>query len=184
MVLERVRAIAAVVDDAVPEGAIIIDCSKQPIYLYALIATKRFDVAVIHLRRDPQAVVNSKARWARRFGRAKFRKLRALYLWWQRNRLISAVTAECGVGVIDVSYEEFAEDPEKMTWRIATELGRHCTSVKLRRSSKIVHHNIAGSPNRFSRGMSEVSLDDGGKNASEISGLFFRLAARVAQVLS
>ena len=107
----------------------VIDSSKDPSYLFALHATGRLDLQVLHLVRDSRAVAYS---WTRVKKRPEvhwedqvmtIRRPSLAARRWIENNLAVELFARLGPRVLRVRYEDFAEDHEAVTEALVTELG-------------------------------------------------------------
>jgi Sulfotransferase family len=171
--LEPVRAVTAQLVQAVAEvtGArITVDSSKRAQDAAVLAGLPDVDLYVLHMVRDPRAVVFS---WGR--GDKTIRVAGGSRPMGTRG-LLSSVSrwVENGIGAaalrrhvpaerwMFVRYEEFAAHPRATISRILTFLGEGAASPFVDDDTVVldVNHTVAGNPNRFRVGPVTVRLDD------------------------
>jgi len=141
-------------------SSIVLDSSKQPLYLYRLLkgmGEKGEKLKFIHLVRDARAVSLSKTKRAKQFGkRANY--VYALLGWIDINlQLLNLKSILPLDSCITVSYEDLCENPEAVIKIICKKLNisyKSCMS-KVQKQEK---HNIGGSQHRF-KGFGEIKLD-------------------------
>ncbi|GGF43631.1 sulfotransferase [Marmoricola endophyticus] len=170
-------AVAAYADVVVPVYAAlaahgardeaVIDSSKDPSYLFALAATGRIDLRVLHLVRDSRAVAHS---WTRRKRRPEIhweeqymRTLppwRSAVLWTEYNTVLETARG-LGVPVLRVRYEDFATDPDATVGRVATSLGL----ARRQLGTAPAGHSFSGNPIRFDAEPVRVRLDEAWRTA-------------------
>jgi hypothetical protein len=151
--------------DAIAErsgSSVVIDSSKDPSYLFALRATGRIELQVLHLVRDSRAVAHS---WTRRKRRPEIHwaeqmmrvlpPARSARTWLEHNAAIEAFGA-VGPHPVRVRYEDFADDPEACVAGLARTL-----DLPLRPGpAPAERHSFSGNPMRFETAPVRVSRDD------------------------
>ncbi len=135
---------------------IVVDSSKDP--MQALLARQTgLPVSVVHLVRDPRAVV-----WSHRRSKsppsgvaARATPTRpAVYVaarWLVRNAFIDARVRPD----LRLRYEDLINDPDEAVRRILLSVGR-----ELPGGASGLDHAIAGNPSRFERGALQLKVDD------------------------
>ena len=117
----------------VPEDvSVLVDASKKPKWFKHFINTEDFDIRLIHLVRDPRALVR---RWLMRFDeqatgrREKYKQIRrnplhafnlifsdsltvSVYKWYSQNREIKTFIENTGLPSKVVTYREIAMEPD------------------------------------------------------------------------
>jgi hypothetical protein len=132
---------------------VVIDSSKDPSYLFALHATGRIDLRVLHLVRDSRAVAFS---WTRVKSRPEvhwedqvmtMRRPTLAARRWMENNLAVELFGRVGPPVHRLRYEDFATDPEAVTSHLVGELSLE------RRTGPVPDpgHSFSGNPIRFDR---------------------------------
>ena len=140
----------------------VLDSSKKGRQLSCLIDAARDDssteVKVIHLMRDPRATVWSKVR---RKGKTDslIVYLRSMVGWVLQNAEISIARSLVDQrNWVTIRYEDLCSDTDRVIASVCEQfdLPKHETGGEIIKDSK---HNICGSPTRFDRGKSQVSLE-------------------------
>ncbi|SEK38117.1 Sulfotransferase family protein [Blastococcus sp. DSM 46786] len=171
--LEPIRTVTGQLVRAVAEvtGArVIVDSSKRAQDAAVLAGLPDVDLYVLHMVRDPRAVVFS---WGRRDKTIRVdggsrpmgtRGLLSSVSRWMENGLGAAalrrhVPADRWMFV---RYEEFAAQPRVTVSRILTFLGEDAAAPFVDDDSVVldVNHTVAGNPNRFRVGPVTIRLDD------------------------
>lgn len=159
----RARLIAAV--RAESGNQVVVDSSKHPAGIAELAASPGVAVRVVHLVRDPRAVVNSWARRATHLGdpgqpaQARLGPVRAAALWTAWNRAVPALSTAASAPSVTVRYEDLARDPTtvvRTVWR-QLDLPGDWDGVA---DGLPVAHTVGGNPMRFQTGAG-VSEDKG-----------------------
>lgn len=151
-------------------STLVIDSSKDPSYLFALRATGRVDLQVLHLVRDSRAVAHS---WTRRKRRPEVHwteqlmnvlpPTRSARTWLEYNVAVEAFGL-LGPRPTRVRYEDFVDDPEACVAGVLHTMdlpARHDAGPSRR-------HSFSGNPMRFDRAPLRISRDDAW--TQEISG--------------
>lgn len=138
---EALRAVAAST-----RATALVDASKDPYRLLLLARSGRFDLHVIHLVRDPRAVVFSFA------GPTPApRRAARLAVRWAAQQVLFARLARTTVPpdrTTVVRYEDLATDPERTMARVGTRLGVDPAAFDTRGFRDHINHAIAGNPMR------------------------------------
>ena len=177
---------------------VIVDSSKTPAYGWALERTPGVEMYVVHLVRDPRATAYS---WLKKKhqpdrGEAGYMdqhppaKSSALWTSWN-------ATAERLWGRSDrylrLRYEDFVADPRATLQRILTlvdERDAEPPFIEGREVELGTTHTIAGNPNRFASGKTELRLDDewmhrmGRRDRALVTALTLPLLARYGYLRS
>ncbi len=143
-------------------SSLVIDSSKDPSYLFALRATGRIELQVLHLVRDSRAVAHS---WTRRKRRPEIHwaeqmmkvlpPARSARTWLEHNAAIEAYGV-LGPQPVRVRYEDFADDPETCVARVVRTLDLPRRSGR----APAERHSFSGNPMRFDHAPLRVSRDD------------------------
>lgn len=137
---------------------VIVDSSKNPLYGFALSLLPTVDIYILHLVRDPRAVIYS---WKRSH-------LAARPLAWDGLNLISEVL-RCYYPnrYLKLRLEDFVDCPQLTFDRILDWLQEETDSSPFLDDHFVelnVNHDIAGNPNRFQKGKIEIKLNEEWKN--------------------
>ncbi len=140
---------------------VVIDSSKDPSYLFALRATRRIELQVLHLVRDSRAVAYSWTRvkrrpevhWEEQVMRVR-RPTLAARRWMQHNLAVELFD-RVGPRVTRLRYEDFAEHPELATEGLISQLGLERRPVP----ASVAGHSFSGNPMRFDRSPLRVRPD-------------------------
>ena len=143
-------------------SALVIDSSKDPSYLFALRATGRIDLQVLHLVRDSRAVAHS---WTRRRRRPEIHwaeqrmnvlpPARSARTWLEYNAAIESFGL-VGPRPVLLRYEDFADDPEAGV----AEVLRTLDLPRRPGAAPTERHSFSGNPMRFETAPMRVSRDD------------------------
>jgi hypothetical protein len=153
---------------------VLVDGSKDPAFAYLLRLAPSLEVYVLHLVRDPRAVVFS---WQRRkelfpttsSGTPKVymeqhRVLKSTAYWVGFNLGIEAMRRELGPDrYLRIAYEDFVREPMAHLKRIMTFLDVNVDSFPFVRDGEMVlapNHSVSGNPSRFSTGVVRFRPDD------------------------
>ncbi|MFT4084125.1 MAG: sulfotransferase, partial [Nocardioides sp.] len=140
---------------------LVIDSSKDPSYLFALRATGRVDLAVVHLVRDSRAVAHSWSRrklrpevhWEERWMRT-LSPSRSARRWIEINAMVELYRSVFRGSVLRLRYEDFARDAAGGLAEIVAAFGL-AMPVEPRREA----HSFSGNPSRFDQGPLRVTED-------------------------
>jgi hypothetical protein len=176
---------------SVTQAHVIVDTSKRAIDAATLSSVDAIQQYVVHIVRDPRAVVHS-WRHAKSFevdGRTYTMGTRrlpgALRRWWW-----SAITVDMLRRRIDpsrwlcVRYEDFCRDPQRVVAQVLTLLDESPSGSPFVDSHTVVLHEshmVAGNPSRFVTGPVTICVDD--RWRSSMSRRDQRLIALVARPL-
>lgn len=161
---------------AVAGSDVIVDSSKVTSLAYLLARYSRFDVSLIHILRDPRAVAYSWTKVVRRpeitSGTAYMPRYSPLYmaaLYSGHHVLLEALRTK-RVPVLNVAYEDFADDPMRELRRVADFAGLQWDADRLEGEVPgtlrlDVVHTASGNPSRFATGEIEVRRDDSWRRA-------------------
>ena len=141
---------------------VVIDSSKDPSYLFALHATGRIRLQVLHLVRDSRAVAYSWTRvkkrpevhWEEQMMTVRPPTLAARR--WMENNLAVGLYGRVAPTVHRLRYEEFASSPGTVTNAVMTRFrleGR-------REPAPVPGHSFSGNPMRFDQTPLRVRPDD------------------------
>jgi hypothetical protein len=148
---------------------VIVDSSKFPPYLVALLQTPGLDVRVAHLVRDPRAVAHS---WQRRVadpdapGDAMMPQLHpgvtALY-WSAWNLATERIATRAAIPYLRFRYEDLVADPAATLEQLAelVDLPSIAPPVNADGELLLAHtHQVSGNPSRLRSGAIPLRLDD------------------------
>ena len=161
---------------AVSGDRYVVDSSKTPDYAYFLSRIKTFDILLIHLIRDPRAVVYS---WSKQFKRqdtregtdvamTRFGLLKSTLRWMKWNLGCELLRGKKNVRYLRVRYEDFAKNPDGVLDRISAMLELPSSPPRYHRTEEGFqdqHHardiSIWGNPKvRTKKGAIQVSEDN------------------------
>lgn len=148
---------------------VLVDISKRPIDAAVLASVEDIDHYVLHIVRDPRAVVHS---WRR----AKTFTTRGTTRTMGTRSLLSTVRRWTGNSLsaellrrrlppsrwLHLRYEDFAADPRPTVDRILAFLGESGDAPFLDQTTVLLHpsHIVAGNPSRFTVGQVSIRTDD------------------------
>jgi hypothetical protein len=153
---------------------VLVDGSKDPSYACLLRQAPSLDVHVLHLVRDPRAVVFS---WQRRkelfpsaTGEApkvymeQHRAGKSTAYWVGLNLGIEAMRRELAPNrYLRIAYEDFIRDPVAQLKGIMSFLDLDIDSFPFVRDDELIlmpNHSVSGNPSRFSTGAVKLRADD------------------------
>jgi hypothetical protein len=153
---------------AVTGARTVIDASKRPQEAAVLAGAGTFDHYVLHVVRDPRAVVHS---WRRakplpaQTGRTAMatRSRRKTLMRWVENCAGAEVLRRqvAPERWLSVRYEDFADRPRETVQRILELLGEPGDPFTTEDSVVLgPNHNLSGNPNRFRTGQVRIVRDD------------------------
>ncbi len=182
-VLGRLYSAIGEIADESAHGAILIDSSKHPSYLFLLRRMAGHDVRLLHVVRDPRGVVNS---WSRRVTRPETGEIMEQLgtargcMRWITHNLLFQLAGLMGVPRRRMPYERFTDEPVELERAIDDLLGpgtseRHL-AVQGATVTLGVDHTVSGNPMRFQRGTVVIRSDDAwrqamGKSRRMLAGL-------------
>jgi hypothetical protein len=151
----------------------IVDSSKSPSYAYLLATSPNIKVHLLHLVRDPRAVVYSGLRDP---GKAapNWRRLRAILYsaakWLTWNLWIEMFVRPRAATYVQVAYEDFADAPDEQLDRVVASHGRDVAHIPLEGGENhlarlVTNHTVYGNGNRFQVGPTPIRRDDEWKTA-------------------
>ncbi len=172
--LRRYVDVAGRVYRAVAETAgarVVVESMRWPASPTALGMVPGVDSYVLHLVRDPRAVIYSwrrrEKRWVDRPGSPemdRFGPLFSVASWWARNFLAQITGFRRGPRrYARYRYEDFIADPAGSLRAICEWLGEpdpDLSFISESRADIAPLHTVAGNPNRFRRGPVEIRPDD------------------------
>lgn len=157
---ELCRAIASV------RGAsVVVDSSHSAIYGYLLSIIPYLDVHVVHLVRDPRAVVYSRRRKKydpgsnRNLPIANPAKVASAWSLWN---LLTEILHGPG-NYLRLRYEDFALRPRTITKQIAEFIGEKPEDSYFEAEDRLLlkpAHSVAGNPTRYETGLTVIRSDD------------------------
>lgn len=146
----------------IPNTDFVLDSSKKGTQLSCLLncanSISSTSIKVIHLMRDPRATVCSKVRRKRK-GDGLLIYIQSMIGWVLQNAEIAAIrTLVDERDWITLRYEDLCLDTESVIEDLCEQfqIPKHQATVKINKDAK---HNICGSPTRFDRTKSRVSLE-------------------------
>ncbi|HEX9855851.1 MAG TPA: sulfotransferase [Acidimicrobiia bacterium] len=156
------RAVASVAD-----AGVLVDSSKRPVYAFALTKAPSLDVYVVHLVRDPRAVVFS---WRRRKVNPDIvgGGLMAVHPAWKTaagwtvwNLMAELLGAKRRGRYLRIRYEDFVADPLSTLQTIGDLVGTAVAPDFTSPTDFEVEpsHSISGNPSRFDVGTVRLSED-------------------------
>jgi hypothetical protein len=173
---------------------VIVDASKNPVFLRLLIDTPGIKVSVVHLIRDSRGYAHSLRRSKQRPGTNGRREMFARYgaflssTFWSLSHLAVEAWSKKAHRVVRLRYEDFASAPERTLRKALDELSLPADTLSTHVSRATVRldgdHLIASNPNRALRGEVEIRADlewrkeMNGFRRSMVTGLTFPLLRR------
>jgi len=134
---------------------VIVDASKTPAHLAALLAIRSLDVHVVHLVRDSRAVVYSWQQRRRRLDAPDREEYFAPVPAWQTGLQWMAINAAlsrlrgAARSARVVRYEDFAAAPAALIEQICTQTGRRFDGAAVSAPGPGIQHTVAGNPVRL-----------------------------------
>lgn len=148
---------------------VVVDVSKYPQYGWLLGQIASLDVRVLHVVRDPRAVANSWQRTKASPDRPdsphmpRYSVASSALKWTIQNAAAEALAGWHATRGLRVRYEDFIDEPALAIRRIlelAGEPQAALPDVDGRRVRLADVHAVAGNPNRFGGGWTELRVDD------------------------
>jgi hypothetical protein len=149
---------------------VIVESTRWPAAPTILGLVPGMDVRVLHLVRDPRAVIYS---WRRRKalvdrpGNPEMQRFGATYTmvsWWARSFLAELVSRRCGrERAMLLRYEDFVGDPSHHLERILSFVGEPKQDLTFVSDGFVdldVTHTVGGNPDRLQSGRVQLRLDD------------------------
>jgi hypothetical protein len=154
-------------------SAMIVDSSKSPSYAYLLATSPDIKVHLLHVVRDPRAVVFSGMRQRGSAAPSWLRMRGILYSaakWLAWNLWIEMFVRPRTATYVRVAYEDFADAPYEQLDRVVASHGRDIVHPLLARDGGAVpylvtNHTVYGNGNRFRVGPTPIRSDDEWKTA-------------------
>lgn len=151
---------------------LVVDSSKQPSLVHALLTSPRLDVRVLHTVRDPRAVAHAwtkvvrrpEAREEQNALMTRYRPTLTARTWMVHNAAVEALRAK-GAAVELLRYEDFVADAASLTARILAFAGSAPPPGPLRGVTAttietIAQHSCSGNPMRLTRGPITIKADE------------------------
>ena len=144
---------------------LIVDSSKYPTYSYLLNLVPTIDISIVHLVRDPRAVVHS---W-RRVKASPEESLTSMSAWYAAgmwhtwNRAGERIWRDSDVAYLRLRYEDFVSHPRRLTQKILEFAEHRADSLPFRNEHEVYleqDHSAAGNPDRFSHGVVEIKDEE------------------------
>ncbi len=137
-------------------SAVIVDSSKQPMYLHVLRSIDSIDLHVIHLIRDPRTLAYVYLNKVSREGYVlHMDPLQSSVKWVRRNLAIELLTKPLTRRPLRIRYEDFAANPRQTFLKLLTFVGETCPTLPFDNEHAVTLrplHTVAGNPNRFITG--------------------------------
>jgi hypothetical protein len=154
-------------------SAMIVDSSKSPSYAYLLATSPNIKVHLLHVVRDPRAVVYSTLRDPGNAAPNWRRKRAILYSaskWLAWNLWIEMFLRRRAATYVQVAYEDFADAPYEQLDRVVASHGRDVAHPRLADDEDhvarlVTNHTVYGNGNRFRVGPTPIRSDDEWKTA-------------------
>jgi Sulfotransferase family len=155
--------------EAVSGARVVVDSSKFPSHLFALLQAGDLDIQVVHIVRDPRAVAYS---WQRDKpdpdapGDARMPRLppAATAAYWSAWNLATERLAHTGhLPYLRLRYEDLVADPAARVGEVLALAGLPITPVPLAGDHEVelgVSHQVSGNPVRFAQGAIAIRADD------------------------
>jgi len=143
---------------------LVVDTSKSPSYVVMVGRIPKLECRVIHLVRDPRAMVFSWSR-SKRWKNAKGEQPRwmpaykAASHWLVQNGLIELFRPRFP-NYIRVRYEDFAADPHRILTSLLDFMGMPTEAVAESFAQRKARHILGANPDRFKPGAITIRLDD------------------------
>ena len=146
------------------KSTVIVDSSKQPMYLHLLSSIEAIDLYVVHLIRDPRALALAYQRRVEREGYVlHMRPFRTSVQWLRRNSAIEFLTRNSGRRPLRIRYKDLVTRPYEVVSTIVKFAGENCAKLPFENEHVVnlrALHTVAGNPNRFITGRVEIRNDE------------------------
>lgn len=165
--IEHLRKLYGAIGD-VSGAKVIVDSSKFPMYAWVLSQVPGVELHLVHLVRDPRAVVWSEVRrkknWDDReaMHRGKTGPAKLALSWELTQRALAWLGKRPGVHVHPLKYETLMEQPREGILELLGELGEEPKIEFTGERSVMVgqHHTVSGNRNRFDQGEFVLKSDE------------------------
>jgi hypothetical protein len=135
-------------------GAVIVDSSKNPATGFFLSSVNGVELSVLHLVRDPRAVVSS---WTRAKGYLRSHSVLKVTSWWISHNLGCESLRRRTRRFLRLRFEDFLDRPkESITTIGGMAIGSPPDMSFWGRQGAVVdgeHHVLAGNPDKFAGGV-------------------------------
>lgn len=145
------------------ESSVIVDSSKQPMYLHLLRSIDAIDLYVVHLIRDPRAMALA---YQRRVEREDYvlqmNPLHTSVHWLRRNMAIEFLSRSLDRQPLRIRYKDFVAHPRDTVSTIVNFTGETSRNLPFENEHTVKLqplHTVAGNPNRFITGRVEIKND-------------------------
>jgi hypothetical protein len=148
--------------------SVVVDASKNVIFILLLKRIKTIDLRVVHLVRDPRGVAYSWRYHKKRKPEASdesylhiISPLKIILLWWS-NLLLPWILKGNSKNYKFVAYEDFADNPEKVVQSIfdTLEIAGDMSLFDAPQMVLSTNHTVSGNPLRFESKVIEVKKDE------------------------
>jgi hypothetical protein len=151
---EHLFALQALYSDIASRSGcrVVVDSSKSPVIAFLLSQVPTIELSVVHLVRDPRAIISSRAR-PKEYLRA-LSPARVVPLWWVLN-LASEMLRWVASSYRLIRYEDLLEEPRERLEMIGSEaLGEAVEAGFVTGAHAVIRpqHALAGNPDKFETG--------------------------------
>lgn len=137
-------------------GGVLVDASKHPTNALLLAGIPGLRLHVVHLVRDPRAVVAS---WTQAKGYLSAQPAAKVALWWRWYNRASERLRELAVGYRRLRYEELVADPEGALREVLADVAAADSALPFLEGDAAtlgVQHTVAGNPDRSRFGTTRI----------------------------
>lgn len=165
---------------------VVVDSSKVPTYTYLLSLVPSIDLHVVHLVRDPRAVVFSNMRSKRQLDTAEKRDMtrtspgKSAFYWALWNTTTRSLFKD-QPGYTLLRYEDLVASPEDHVRRLLDAIGEPGTGLPFVGPRSVAlqpNHTVSGNPSRFATGTVTLRLDEAWRR--EMTPRHRRIASSIA----
>lgn len=146
---------------------VLVDSSHNPLYAGLLLSLPEIDLRLVHLIRDPRAVVYSRQRHKFDPGRGKEVRITGPLVsgggWILWNALTESLKMRASRPSLRYRYEDFVREPQKIVREIAAFVDEPSAALPFRgeREATIAPaHSVSGNPSRFDTGTITLRPDE------------------------
>jgi len=146
---------------------VLVDSSHNPLYAGLLLSLPEIDLRLVHLIRDPRAVVYSRQRNKFDPGRGKAVRTSGPLVsgggWIVWNAITERLKARASRPSLRFRYEDFVTEPKRIVGEIAAFVDEPTAALPFRSDHEATirpAHSVSGNPSRFDTGTITLRADD------------------------
>jgi Sulfotransferase family len=141
------------------KSAVIVDSSKQPLYLHLLQSIDAIDLYVVHLVRDPRALAYAFLHRLVREGYVLHMTPLQTSAYWLRRNLAVELLTRPQRRLLRIRYEDLVANPRQTILKIVDFTGETFSDSLFDNENAVMLcplHTVAGNPNRFITGRVQI----------------------------